>query len=231
MYCVKCGVELKDSEKVCPLCKTMVFHPDIPSPSGERSYPEYVAPVKRFNRVGFMFVMTVIFLIPSMLTLLIDLKINASVVWSGYVIGGLIVGYVSFILPFWFKRPNPIIFIPCAGVSAILFLLYICLATGGRWFLPLAFPIAGIATLLLTAVAALLRYLKRGRLYIFGGAMIALGGFSVLIEMFITITFDSVRFVFWSIYPLVACLLVGLLLLTIAICKPLRSSLDKRFFI
>ena len=26
MYCIKCGVELADSEKVCPLCGTRVFH-------------------------------------------------------------------------------------------------------------------------------------------------------------------------------------------------------------
>ena len=29
MYCVKCGVELADSQRVCPLCGTRVFHPDI----------------------------------------------------------------------------------------------------------------------------------------------------------------------------------------------------------
>ena len=27
MYCVKCGVELADSQRVCPLCGTRVFHP------------------------------------------------------------------------------------------------------------------------------------------------------------------------------------------------------------
>lgn len=230
MYCINCGVELADSEKFCPLCKTLVFHPDLPSPSGEKPYPEYVEPVKRFNRFGALFVLTFLFLIPAIITLMIDLKLNSAVIWSGYVIGGLAVGYISFVLPFWFKRPNPVIFIPCAFASAILFLLYICLATHGHWFLPLAFPISGIAALLLTAVAALLRYVKRGRLYIFGGAFIALGGFSILIEMFITITFGT-RFIFWSIYPFTACLLIGLLLIVIAICKPLRSSLDKRFFI
>ena len=30
MYCIKCGVELADSEKRCPLCGTPVFHPDLP---------------------------------------------------------------------------------------------------------------------------------------------------------------------------------------------------------
>ena len=230
MYCIKCGVELRDSEKVCPLCKTLVFHPEMPLPDGEKPYPEYVAPVKRFNRFGTLFVLSFLFLIPALITLLIDLKINSAVVWSGYVIGGLVVGYVAAVLPFWFKHPNPVIFIPCTGAAAMLFLLYICLATHGRWFLPLAFPISGIATLLITSVTALLKYLKRGKLYVIGGASIALGGFSILIEMFICITFKA-RFVFWSVYPFAACLLVGLLLITIAVCKPLRRTLDKRFFI
>lgn len=230
MYCVNCGVELKASEKICPLCGTIVFHPDIPVPDGEKLYPEYVEPVRKFNRMGAMFVLTVIFIIPMILTLLIDLKLNAAVVWSGYVIGGLMLGYTVFVLPFWFRRPNPVIFIPIDGAASILFLLYICLVVHGHWFLPLAFPVGGIASLLLTAVAALVKYIKKGRLYIFGGAFIALGGFSVLIEMFICIAFD-LKFIFWSIYPLTACVLVGILLITIAVCKPLRSSLDKRFFI
>ena len=39
MYCVKCGVELADSEKVCPLCGTRAFHPDMPPQQGEPPYP------------------------------------------------------------------------------------------------------------------------------------------------------------------------------------------------
>ena len=39
MYCIKCGVELADSEKVCPLCGTPVFHPDLPCGQGEPPYP------------------------------------------------------------------------------------------------------------------------------------------------------------------------------------------------
>ena len=29
MYCVKCGVQLADTEKSCPLCGTRVYHPDL----------------------------------------------------------------------------------------------------------------------------------------------------------------------------------------------------------
>ena len=62
MYCIKCGVELKDSEEKCPLCGTVVFHPDMKRPDGEKPYPaektmflsqsrkiERAAPVPRFR--------------------------------------------------------------------------------------------------------------------------------------------------------------------------------------
>lgn len=231
MYCIKCGVELKDSEKICPLCGTKVFHPDILIPQGEKQYPEFEAVPKKINRHGMLFVMTVIFLIPLLLTLLIDVKMNLAVTWSGYVIGGLILGYVFIVLPLWFKRPNPVVFTSISCAASILFVLYVSIVTGGKWFLSLALPVAGVGSLILISVVTLLKYLKRGKLYVFGGAFIALGGYCVLIELFTVITFKAVKFVFWSIYPLVACLLVGILLITIAVCKPLQSTLDKRFFI
>ena len=163
--------------------------------------------------------------------MMIDLHLNGRVVWSGYVAGGLLTGYIALVLPFWFRHPNPVIFVPIDFAAAIIYILYICFATRGSWFLSLAFPITGIAGLLVTAVITLCRYLKRGRLFIFGGFFIALGGYAVLIEMFIKITFKSLHFVFWSIYPLTVFVLVGLMLIAIGVCKPLRSSLDKRFFI
>lgn len=47
MYCIKCGVELADSEKVCPLCGTRVFHPDLPGGQGETPYPPTTVPGPR----------------------------------------------------------------------------------------------------------------------------------------------------------------------------------------
>ena len=35
MYCIQCGVKLADTEKQCPLCGTVVFHPDLPRPEAE----------------------------------------------------------------------------------------------------------------------------------------------------------------------------------------------------
>ena len=57
MYCIKCGVELADSEKRCPLCGTPVFHPDLPRNLTEPPYPADRR-IRRedVNRSGILFV-------------------------------------------------------------------------------------------------------------------------------------------------------------------------------
>lgn len=231
MYCVKCGVELADSEICCPLCKTRAYHPDVEREVTESKYPDFKSIDKQYNRRLVMMVITVIYFLPAVLSLMIDLRTNGCVNWSGYVIGALIVGYVSIILPLWFQRPNPVIFVPCAFAAVIVFLGYINFAVDGNWFFGFAFPITGALGFIVTAVVTLTKYLRKGHLYIWGGATLAFGAYFSLVELLIFFTFDKVGFVFWSLYPFVAFLMIGLMLIVIAICKPVRESLHKKFFI
>ncbi len=230
MYCVKCGVELKDSEHVCPLCLTPVYHPDIKQEESDRPYPEFKRVTRKSVRVAVMFIVTVCFILVSLMVTMIDFNITGSITWSGYAVGGLVIMYVSFALPEWFRHPNPVIFTPIAFASIILYLLYIDLTVQGGWFLSLAFPIAGIAGIIVTTMVTLLRYVKRGQLFIVGGTLIATGVYVALIELFISITFDNVSFVGWSGFPLAAFFILGMMLIIIGICKPLRLALSKVFF-
>lgn len=231
MYCIKCGVKLADTEKQCPLCGTVVFHPDIQRPEGERLYPASRYPSNKVSPWGVLAVVTTLFLLPLLITLLCDLQINGKVTWSGFVMGALMVAYVMLVLPYWFKKPNPVIFVPCSFAAIGLYVLYIDLATNGGWFLSFAFPVVGGVGLIVTAVVALLRYLRRGRLYIFGGAMIALGAFMLLMEFLMMITFDLPKFVAWSLYPLIALVLLGGMLIFLAISRPARENMERKFFI
>lgn len=231
MYCVKCGVELSESEVCCPLCKTVAYHPDIDREIKEPKYPEFKSIDKQYNRTLLMLVISVIFSLPAIITLLIDLRANAEVNWSGYVIGSLVVAYVSVILPFWFQKPNPVVFVPCSFAAIISLLAYINFATNGSWFISFAFPITGVFAIIITALVTLLKYVRRGYLYIWGGTMIATGLYCWLAEIFSFITFNSERFIFWSIYPMIVLVTLGLLLIVVAICKPLRQSLERIFFI
>lgn len=232
MYCIKCGVELAESEKKCPLCGTVVFNPELPRPDGAPPYPVFTGEgVDNMNRSGLMFVLTMLFLLPIVVVLLCDWQINGAIVWSGYVVGAVLFLYVAVLLPLWFDKPNPVIFIPAVFAAAALYLLYINLATGGHWFLSFALPVCAGACAVITGSAALLRYLRRGYFFIFGGAFILIGLYNVLIEFLLNVTFSLHEGVIWSIYPLAVCVLLGITLIVIGCSGELQKSLHKKFFI
>lgn len=231
MYCINCGVKLADSEKVCPLCGVRAFHPDLLRGEGEPLYPPHSYPAPRPYSRAAQIVLTTLVLMGILITLLCDLQINSGVTWSGYAVGAMLVCYVAMVFPFWFRKRESVIFVPMAFVAAGLYLLYINLATGGSWFLSFALPVTAGSGLIVTAVVALLRFLRRGRLYIYGGATVAAGLFTVLVELLICVTFEGIRFIGWSLYPAVALSLLGGMLIVLAICYPAREMMERKFFI
>ena len=52
MYCVKCGVKLADTEKQCPLCGTVAFHPDIVREEVASLYPPVRNPNPQVSHWG-----------------------------------------------------------------------------------------------------------------------------------------------------------------------------------
>jgi hypothetical protein len=226
MYCVKCGVELGNTEKKCPLCGTPVWNPDS---AAEELYPRYRYGRDAKPKTGLMFLFTFILLIPVLLCLLIDLKLNRRIVWSGYVSLSAAVVYIMLVLPFWFRKRNPVIFVPVSFAAACGLLLYICCKSGGKWFLSFAFPVTGALCLIVTAAVALYRYAPKGWIFTTGGLTIALGGLSILIEFFLHITFGFGMFV-WSLYPAAVLLLFGLLIIAIGTSPSMRAALRKKMF-
>ena len=233
MYCIKCGVELADSEKVCPLCGTRVYHPDIEIKTTEPPFPEYKLREPRMNLRGIMFIVTMIFAALIVQLVICNISISNASEWSGYAIGAVLLLYELVALPLWFKRPNPVIFVPCGFAAVLAYLLYIDLAAHGGWFLKFAFPVVGAYGLLVTAVVTLLKYVRRGHLYIFGGALIAHGIYMTFLEMMINIAFSekTVLQLNWSYFPLFGCFILGMGLIIVAIIKPMQESLKKKFFV
>ena len=231
MYCIKCGVELSDEKKPCPLCGTVPYHPDIEGSAGAPTYPPFVKPPKKMNRTLTMLLFTLLYAMAAAQLVLCDVVISSHITWSAYAAGGMTLFYVGTFLPLWFKRPNPVIFTPCFFAAAELYLLAINLMTGGNWFLSFAFPVAGIVGIIVTAVVTLIKYVKKGYFYIVGGAIIALGVYTALVELFTVVTFDLEKIYLWSVYPASGCLLLGMAVIVLGICKPLRDWFAKKFFI
>lgn len=231
MYCVNCGVKLADTETKCPLCGTTVFHPDIAREEKSSLYPKNKYPIDDKSTLGLAILATVMFLIPFGMVLISDLWFHHSITWSGYVIGALVLGYMMFVLPLWFRKSHLVIFVPCWFVATGLYLLYVNFATGGGWYISFAFPIVCSSGVIITTVVVLLTYLRRGRLYIFGGATIAVGVVMPLIEFLMYTTFANVPFIGWSFYPLTSLVLIGGLLIFLGICRPAREAMERTFFI
>ena len=230
MYCIKCGVELAESEKTCPLCNTLVFHPDLPAPAGEKPYPVDRRPAQQVSPMGARFILAMCFVAGVLIPTLCDLQINDAITWSGYVIGALAMSYICLMLPSWFRRPNPAVFIPCDFAAVALYLLYIDLATKGGWFLSFGLPVVGFFGLIVTTVVVLVRWLRRGRLFIFGSAALAVGIFTPVMELLLTLTFP-IPFYGWSFYPLAVLALAGITMIVIGICRPMRETLERKFFL
>ncbi len=230
MYCINCGVELAAHETKCPLCATPVCNPAFLNPDAPRPYPSADEVHDEINRSGVIFLLSFLFLLPAVLTLVCDLTLNRTLVWAGYPVGALLLGYLIVVVPLWFRKPlvSALVFADFVGLAAFLF--YINFAVGGSWFLTFALPITAMVAIIVCSVITLLRYYARYALAIFGGTFVMLGAALVATEYFINMTFYRTYPLEWSFYPLVICVLLGAALLVVAFSPKLKESLKKKFF-
>lgn len=229
MFCIKCGVQLSDTEKKCPLCNTVVYHPDIDMPLVAPLYPKNAIPKVNTRSKAFNGALLILLFIPLLVSFLADFNTDATLNWFGFVAGALILVYISLCLPLWFKKPNPVIFTPCSFAATALYLYYINFITGGNWFFKFALPVTCALCVIICTVVTLIYYLKKGKLYILGGAFMALGALMLLIEFLILKTFN-IAFAGWSFYPLVVLVLLGGLLIFLAINRSARQMMERKLF-
>lgn len=229
MYCMNCGVKLGDGEEKCPLCGLRAYHPDIPREVGAPLYPkEWTAP--KVEESGWRYLLTLSFVLAITACLLTDIFVAHAVTWSALVMASLAAGYVIFVLPLWFRRPNPMIFLPMDLAAAELLLLFINCFVGGHWFLSFAFPVTALYGGLLLGTVALVKYVRRGWFYLLGGVCIAWGCSTMLLEFFEHITFGT-RMFLWSLYPTAVFSAIGLFWILAGIIRPLGNALRKRIFL
>ena len=103
MYCIKCGVQLADTEPKCPLCGTKVFHPDLEQPTARPLYSDRKVPKVGSGRKALSGLLLLIFLIPLVLSFFSDLQRDWQLDWFGYVGGALALCYIVLALPLWFR--------------------------------------------------------------------------------------------------------------------------------
>ena len=229
MYCVRCGVKLAENSAECPLCHTPVMIPDEGGPAVNRYSDLYPEAEKDHGKYLLIGLLTAVMIAVGVACLIHCLKPHGNADWSGYVLMGLGLAWVCLLFPFLFPRFRPMIFLPIDFACLAGFLLYICVKTGGNWFLSFAFPVTGLVALETLAAVALFRYIRAGRLRCLSVLLMLIGAGFMLVELFQHITFGTPMFV-WSLYCVCAFGALGLFLLITSFVPPLRAWIRKRFF-
>ena len=231
MYCVRCGVRLQEGVKACPLCGTPMWCPGTGEGApAAATYSDRYPAVSRQKRLTVMASLTVMLLAVMIACFSIAVNTSGGMSWSFYVIVGVAAFYFAFLMPFWFRRPHPMIFVPVSFVSVCLLLLSISWRTGGHWFWTFALPLTAILAALTIGAVALYRYVKRGTIFITGGLLLSIGGSCMLAELFQHLTFHTPMFS-WSLYAAVVFFLFGGFLILAGIIRPLREHLERKFFL
>lgn len=228
MYCVKCGVKLTDGAKACPLCQTPVLYSD--GAAAEERYSDRYPAEHRHGKYVLLALLTAVIVAAGLICLILCLKTFGRASWSGYVLLGLALAWIVLILPLWFRRWHPFVFLSVDIAAICGFLVYVNGVTGGHWFLPFAFPVTMLMGALLLAAVALFRRVQRGRLRLTAVLIICVGLSCMLIELFEHIAFGTKMFL-WSLYCVSVFGAIGLFLLIASLIPPLKAFLERKFFI
>lgn len=229
MYCVQCGVKLADGEKSCPLCGIPVMFPGLTDMDPHLKYSDRYPRENEHGKYALLGFLTAVAAVVCLVSLIVCLRSFGGVSWSGYVMLGTALAWIILIFPFWFRRPNPFIFLPVDFAAACGFLLYICLYNRMNWFLSFAFPVTALLCGLTLTGTALFLNIKKDRIFVAGGLFIAIGGSCMLAELFAHITFRIPMFL-WSLYCVSFFGAIGLFLIIGGMIPPLRAFLERKLF-
>lgn len=83
-----------------------------------------------------------------------------------------------------------------------------------------ALPVTAAAGLILTAAVTLLKYVRKGYLFIFGGTIILSGRLHGAGEFLLNLNFHVHDEFIWSFYPFSVSFILGVMLIVIGICRP-----------
>ena len=128
MYCIKCGVELEEGTKRCPLCETVVPRIDgLEEKEYEKEYPIininlYEMKMKKVKKAVFLSFFT-ISIISILEVLFQNLIMYGKIEWGYYAIISILVFYLGLFIFLDSYRMRTNLFLILIGVSGYLYLL------------------------------------------------------------------------------------------------------------
>ena len=228
-YCVNCGVKLKNSEKVCPLCNTKVINPNI---INDDYKPGYSSLVEEYNKINVKFLcklITDILLVVASVTVLCDFIISKNLTWSIYVVASILYldSKLTFVL---FKKKFIPLLIELLSTEGLLFIISY-LNNGLHWFLYLVCPFIFIIWLYIILCIFIFSKKKFNFLRRFSLAFASISAVLLVIEGCIDLFKDEKIIFNWSIYAVLPIAIVSILIFIFSYNKKLIDEIKQRIFI
>lgn len=233
-YCIKCGVKLGDSEKKCPLCRTVVYHPDIkPVENAETPYPKelHLEEMKKTSLRFKLTIATMIILIPAILTIICDYSVNSAIVWSDIVVSSVCFLYCLIFIPLFVQKKEPVLYFVIDYAALLIFEWYLAFTLGGDWFWKFSLPLTTSIALIIVAAMLIKRFTRASNLIIAAVVFFLSAADCIFAEFLINKVFRGRILFIWAYYPLITFIIVGVILILCDRNQKFKDKLAKKFFI
>lgn len=234
-YCSECGVELERSAHRCPLCGTQV-HSNTAPPPGEQVYAQSDSiedVVERrpsgYGRMLAVQILSLVFIIPALITLVVNWVLSARFDWSLYVVAAMAISWVITVVPILLYRNLVLVLSVCILAVSLFLWVVDTLDTRAAWFWTIGMPILVVLvaiTAIVTAVSLISK--RRGAniaSYVLMGIVVFSGAVDALSQRYSGVDALSLG---WSLVVAAALLPISVFLLYYHIFLSGRINLRKQ---
>ena len=228
-YCGNCGVKLKESEKVCPLCNTKVINPNNLKTEFIPAYSQNIEKTKKVNKKYLCFLITIILMGVTIITVLCNLIFTGNITWSIYVVASILFlnSKLSFVL---FKNKFFPLFIDLLTTETLIYVIAY-LNNGLHWFYYLVCPFIFIIWIYIILCTFVLSKKKYNLLRRFSVAFSFISVILLIIESCIDMYKYEKITINWSIYAILPIIIIGTILFLISYNRKLIEEIKQRIFI
>ena len=228
-YCVNCGVKLKESEKVCPLCNTKVINPNNLKTEFIPAYSQNIEKTKKVNKKYLCFLITIILMGVTIITVLCNLIFTGNITWSIYAVASILFlnSKLSFVL---FKNKFFPLFIDLLTTETLIYVIAY-LNNGLHWFYYLVCPFIFIIWIYIILCTFVLSKKKYNLLRRFSVAFSFISVILLIIESCIDMYKYEKITINWSIYAILPIIIIGTILFLISYNRKLIEEIKQRIFI
>lgn len=229
-YCVNCGVELEKGCPSCPLCDTPVINPKEMKTKEEKPvYPENISIPKSLSKKYWVFVFSLVLLIPNLVLIILNALIFDSSVVK-YIVGGFVVAWIWFLFPLLWKKPIPVILLAIDAIALLTYLdMYKIYGDDNGWFNSIVLPVV----IALWAICNLfIFWLKkpRSKALISIAVLGAVSVMSFVIEICMNMFYNGKLQVVVSVVLTACCVSLMILFIFIEKSRRFKAWAERKFF-